>query len=196
MFFTKPHSSFKYFPSFFHVYVITPSPYDVSVESSESSESSEGETSENTEEESEEDDLLPGDAANLGQEEEPEKTFDDVVANHVVILPCGMMTNVYTTDILAYYAPIILLCFQYFVLCIYSLTLWLNYLCKMVHCYGDSLTYFANEQQHVVVYKIQQGETISVESENILAFTQDCKYGVTSILTPLKHVGLARCLTD
>ena len=74
-----------------------------SEESSESSESSEGETSENTEEESEEDDLLPGDAANLGQEEEPEKTFDDVVANHVVILPCGMMTNVYTTDILAYY---------------------------------------------------------------------------------------------
>lgn len=43
---------------------------------------------------------------------------------------------------------------------------------------GDSLTYFANEQQHVVVYKLQQGETISVESENILAFTQDCKYGV------------------
>lgn len=43
---------------------------------------------------------------------------------------------------------------------------------------GDSLTYFANEEQHVVVYKLQQGETISVESENILAFTQDCKYGV------------------
>lgn len=47
-----------------------------------------------------------------------------------------------------------------------------------VDYHGDSLTYFANEQQHVVVYKLQQGETISVESENILAFTQDCKYGV------------------
>lgn len=43
---------------------------------------------------------------------------------------------------------------------------------------GDNITYYANEQQHVVVYKLQQGETISVESENILAFTQDCKYGI------------------
>lgn len=43
---------------------------------------------------------------------------------------------------------------------------------------GDSITYYANDQQHVVVYKLQQGETISVESENILAFTQDCKYGI------------------
>lgn len=47
-----------------------------------------------------------------------------------------------------------------------------------VNYQGDSLTYFANDQQHVVVYKLQQGETISVESENILAFTQDCKYSV------------------
>ena len=43
---------------------------------------------------------------------------------------------------------------------------------------GESITYYANDQQHVVVYKLQQGETISVESENILAFTQDCKYGI------------------
>lgn len=43
---------------------------------------------------------------------------------------------------------------------------------------GQSITYYANEQQHVVVYHLQQGETISVESENILAFTQDCKYNV------------------
>lgn len=47
-----------------------------------------------------------------------------------------------------------------------------------VNYQGNSLTYFANDQQHVVVYKLQQGETISVESENILAFTQDCKYSV------------------
>lgn len=43
---------------------------------------------------------------------------------------------------------------------------------------GDSITYYANEAQHVVVCKLQQGEILSVESENILAFTQDCKYGV------------------
>jgi uncharacterized protein (AIM24 family) len=43
---------------------------------------------------------------------------------------------------------------------------------------GDSITYYANDEQHVVVYKLQQGETISVESESILAFTSDCKYGV------------------
>lgn len=43
---------------------------------------------------------------------------------------------------------------------------------------GESITYYANDEQHVVVYKLQQGETISVESENILAFTSDCKYGI------------------
>lgn len=43
---------------------------------------------------------------------------------------------------------------------------------------GDNITYYANEAQHVVVYNLRQGETISVESENILAFTSDCNYGV------------------
>lgn len=43
---------------------------------------------------------------------------------------------------------------------------------------GDNITYYANDAQHVVVYNLRQGETISVESENILAFTADCKYGV------------------
>ncbi len=43
---------------------------------------------------------------------------------------------------------------------------------------GKCITYYADRQQHVVVYQLQNGETISVESENILAFTQDCKYGV------------------
>lgn len=43
---------------------------------------------------------------------------------------------------------------------------------------GQSITYYANESQHVVVYRLQQGETVSVESENILAFTSDCKYSV------------------
>lgn len=43
---------------------------------------------------------------------------------------------------------------------------------------GDSVTYYANNSQHVVVYKLAVGETMSVESENILAFTPDCKYEV------------------
>lgn len=43
---------------------------------------------------------------------------------------------------------------------------------------GDSITYFANNQQHVVVYHLGNGEVLSVESENILAFTRDCDYGV------------------
>ena len=43
---------------------------------------------------------------------------------------------------------------------------------------GNSITYYANNQQHVVVYHLGNGETLSVESENILAFTRDCDYGV------------------
>lgn len=46
---------------------------------------------------------------------------------------------------------------------------------------GDSVTYYANEGQHVVVYKLGMGETVSIESENILAFTPDCKYDVRFI---------------
>lgn len=43
---------------------------------------------------------------------------------------------------------------------------------------GPSETYYANEAQHVVVIPLRQGETLSVESENILAFTPDCNYSV------------------
>lgn len=43
---------------------------------------------------------------------------------------------------------------------------------------GDSVTYYASFGQHVVAYKLEMGEMISVESENLLAFTQDCDYGV------------------
>ena len=45
---------------------------------------------------------------------------------------------------------------------------------------GDSVTYYANYGQHVVIYKLEYGE-ISVESENILAFTKDCDYKVRFI---------------
>lgn len=35
---------------------------------------------------------------------------------------------------------------------------------------GSSVTYYAVDSQHVVIYKLAPGEVISVESENILAF--------------------------
>lgn len=46
---------------------------------------------------------------------------------------------------------------------------------------GDSVTYYANHGQHVVVYQLERGEVLSIESENILAFTEDCKYDVRFI---------------
>lgn len=46
---------------------------------------------------------------------------------------------------------------------------------------GDSETYYACNAQHVLVYHLEPGEMISVESENILAFSQDCKYSVRFI---------------
>lgn len=50
-----------------------------------------------------------------------------------------------------------------------------------VHLNGDSITYYANYGQHVVVYQLSPGETISVESENILAFSKECDYSVRFI---------------
>lgn len=61
-----------------------------------------------------------------------------------------------------------------------------------VHLNGDSVTYYGNYGQHVVTYHLEQGETISVESENILAFTQDCDYSVRFIgVGILSQKGLA-----
>lgn len=57
---------------------------------------------------------------------------------------------------------------------------------------GDSVTYYADYGQHVIVYHLNAGETISVESENILAFTQDCDYSVRFIgVGVLSQKGLA-----
>lgn len=57
---------------------------------------------------------------------------------------------------------------------------------------GDSVTYYANYGQHAVIYHLSAGETISVESENILAFTQDCDYSVRFIgVGVLSQKGLA-----
>lgn len=47
-----------------------------------------------------------------------------------------------------------------------------------VTMHGESITYYANEEQHVTVIRLAQGETLSVESENLLAFTSDCKYSI------------------
>lgn len=46
---------------------------------------------------------------------------------------------------------------------------------------GNSVTYYANYGKHVVVYQLNPGEVVSVESENLLAFTQDCNYGTRFI---------------
>lgn len=43
---------------------------------------------------------------------------------------------------------------------------------------GRSVTYYAHYGQHVIVYHLAPGEAISVESENLLAFTGDCDYSV------------------
>ncbi len=61
-----------------------------------------------------------------------------------------------------------------------------------VNLNGNSVTYYANYGQHVVVYHLEPGETISVESENILAFSQDCDYSVRFIgVGVLSQKGLA-----
>lgn len=43
---------------------------------------------------------------------------------------------------------------------------------------SQSVGFFANSAQHVLVLNLQPGERISVESENILAFTESCSYAV------------------
>lgn len=47
-----------------------------------------------------------------------------------------------------------------------------------VTCRGETELYYANEANHVVVIHLNPGETLNVESENILAFTPDCRYSV------------------
>ena len=67
-----------------------------------------------------------------------------------------------------------------------------NFPLMKVNLNGDSVTYYASYGQHVVIYYLEHGETISVESENILAFTQDCDYSVRFIgVGVLSQKGLA-----
>lgn len=49
--------------------------------------------------------------------------------------------------------------------------------------HSQSIGYFADNAQHVVVINLNAGERIGVESENILAFTESCKYGVMFLPT-------------
>lgn len=46
---------------------------------------------------------------------------------------------------------------------------------------GKGTYYMANRAQHVSIIKLQPGQSIGVEGENLLAFTADCKYGVRFI---------------
>lgn len=43
---------------------------------------------------------------------------------------------------------------------------------------GESCTYYACDEQHVTVIRLAVGDSLSVEAENLLAFTADCKYSV------------------
>lgn len=46
---------------------------------------------------------------------------------------------------------------------------------------GSGRCFFADMAQHVVVINLQQGQSIGVESENLLAFNDMCKYGIRMI---------------
>lgn len=46
---------------------------------------------------------------------------------------------------------------------------------------GKGMYYMAHGAQHITIIKLQQGQSIGVEGENLLAFTEDCKYGVRFI---------------
>lgn len=46
---------------------------------------------------------------------------------------------------------------------------------------GQGECYFADEAQHVTVIDLDPGDMLSVESENLLAFTDTCSYGVRPI---------------
>ena len=43
---------------------------------------------------------------------------------------------------------------------------------------GNGSYYMASRAQHISIITLQQGQSIGVEGENLLAFTQGCKYGV------------------
>lgn len=52
---------------------------------------------------------------------------------------------------------------------------------ELMEVSGQGDCYFADEAQHVTVIDLNPGETIGVESENLLAFTENCSYGIRPI---------------
>lgn len=44
---------------------------------------------------------------------------------------------------------------------------------------GQSITMYADEARHVTVIDLQPGMSLKVESEDLLAFNEECKYGFT-----------------
>lgn len=52
---------------------------------------------------------------------------------------------------------------------------------EMMKVEGQGSCYLADEAQHVTVLDLQPGEFVLVESENLLAFSDNCKYGVKLI---------------
>jgi len=48
---------------------------------------------------------------------------------------------------------------------------------------AQSVGYFAHKANHIVVLKLEPGERIAVESENILGFEPSCQYGVMFLPT-------------
>ena len=43
---------------------------------------------------------------------------------------------------------------------------------------GSGSYYMANRAQHISIISLQPGQSVGVEGENLLAFTEGCKYGV------------------
>jgi uncharacterized protein (AIM24 family) len=43
---------------------------------------------------------------------------------------------------------------------------------------GTGSYYMANRAQHISIITLDSGQSIGVEGENLLAFTEDCKYGI------------------
>ena len=79
-----------------------------------------------------------------------------------------------------------------------------------LNCRAGSESLYASDGRHVTVIKLMRGERLMVESEDLLAFTDDCKYGsrviaqgvisqkgfFTSILTALSDNACVAILTS
>lgn len=56
---------------------------------------------------------------------------------------------------------------------------------EIMEVQGSGVVYLADKESHVTIIELEpngQFESVSVESEDLLAFTETCKYGVTPVL--------------